>query len=268
MSSLIYFIENHKAAPKLEDLEAWGIAYAFDGLPSYHADCSAPISVGGNSPGGSGYLLTDDTRLKPYVPAIRPDEQVWRKMPSRPECPVIWVGYYSKAKPTPDSLLRNEPLGGFEVELADKNRWMVPLVQLYDDNVDPLSQLPCHVDLNNEGKVIRGKVIEKHRELAEACESFFDAWTLSAIPAIQEGLDEWSFEYEPTRVVSQATTVLASNYRLGLVEVIMLGLFTMGTNSHQATEVLQVACECALANSLLQKKRDRGQLTVVAESVN
>ena len=268
MSSFIYFVENHKTPPKLEDMEAWGLLHAFDGLPPYHAEYNAAPSKEGTSPSGHGYLLTDDARLQPLQPTIRPDEQVWRKMPPRKGCPTIWVGCYSEKMPSPSSLVRKNPLGGIEIELADKNRWMVPLVQVYDDNVDVVSRLPSHIDLDDEGKVVRGKVIEKHRALASTCESFFDSWSLSAIPAIQEGMDEWSWQYEPAEVVNQAVTVLGANYRIGLVEVVMLGLFTLGTDSHQATEVMQIACECGLANSLLQKKRDRGQLNKAAESAN
>ena len=168
----------------------------------------------------------------------------------------MWVGCFTDSKPTPDDLIRKVSLPGLPVELADGNKWTVPIVQVYDQQAQPVSLLPCKADLDDEGRITRGEVIAKHRLLAEACDSFFEQWSLTAIIEIEQGKDSWSWEYDPTEVAVQATTVMGANYRIGLVETILLELFTLGTENHQAVEVLQAACDCGLAMALLQKKRD------------
>lgn len=250
MSAFLYFVPGHDTTVTLDRLRMWGLEYAFDRVP-YYAHCIGPA--------GSGTLLCDDVRLEPLQPTYRPAEQTWQQQPGTD----FWVGFYTDHKPRCEDLARDEQLPGERIELADGARWQVPLVRQTLENALSEPALPCYLDLNDEGEITRGAIVDQHTWLWQHCEPFWNAWLAGIETALRRVAelppDATNEDYEAASLFSlnfdtllaDAVKVLSANYRVGLREAMALRLFR--TDSGPA-EILKIACDTQLATQYLQKK--------------
>lgn len=259
MSAFLYFLPDQQLPVTREKLIAWGLDYAFDGVP-HHAAASGPD-------GQRGVLLCDQPRLEPHVPAYRPEEQPWRKVPREPgsDGPEIHVGYYREAKPTIDDLAREEILPGELVELCDGHQWQVPLVRQAFPDGSSSSALPAYLDVDDDGQIVRGETDPRYQWLFEVCTPFWEAW-LAGFEAASDRLSllsEQSTEAErdeagifhidcPT-LLEDAVRVLSANYRIGLREAMQLQLWKTDAGP---VDVLKAACNIELAQLLLLEKKN------------
>jgi len=250
MPAFLYFMPAHETPVSLADLRAWQLDYAFERVP-YHARVQGPT--------GSGTLLVDDRRLEPLTPTYRPEEQTWKRQPGAD----FWVGWYQHAIPTIEDLERPEQLPGDRVELADGHRWLVPLVRQVRAGGASEPALPCYLDLDDEGQLIRGAIAEQHTWLWDQCAPFWDAWlagieaalarvaTLPADATSDEIISAGQFAIECDTLLADAVRVLSGNYRIGLREALALKLFR---TDQGPAEILKAACDTELATLYLQKK--------------
>lgn len=246
MAGFLYFVEGDKPLTSMKQVDDLGLSHAFDTLPQ----CTQLPR--GTPSGNNGYLLTDSATLGNYQPRYLPEEQTWRQFGK------VWVGYYTAATPTPDDLRRTQILPGVDVKLCDGNKWTVPFVYFYTaDGLE--ANLPRYLDLDNAGRCIPGRVLEKYDSLAERCEHFFSEWAHSYEDALQRG--DAQFVVTCDTVNEDAAHVLAANYRVSIWEIVVLPfpLFQIGQT---AGEVLRVACDCDTAAMFLsyayqQKKSEQ-----------
>ncbi|REJ65830.1 MAG: hypothetical protein DWQ31_16590 [Planctomycetota bacterium] len=250
MPAFLYFVPDHNTPVSLDDLRRWGLDYAFERVP-YHAHVQGPT--------GSGTLLVDDRRLEPLTPTYRPEEQTWKKQPGRD----FWVGWYNSRVPSMPDLERVEQLPGDRVELADGNRWLVPLVRFVDADSTPQIALPAYLDVDDDGKFIRGDTVEQYAWLVTQTtpfwEAYHDAWTAAiehqeSLPedaSLEEQLKASQFTIDCPTLVADAVAVLSANYRIGQREAMAMKLFRTDSG---AGEILKAACDTATANLFLKKK--------------
>lgn len=265
MAAFLYFVAKQDLPVTRAKLDAWGLGYAFDGVP-HHAASSGPGDQ-------RGVLLCDQPRLDPQVPSYRPEEQQWRKVPTNGDDarPEIHVGYYHEARPTIEDLVREEMLPGESVRLCDGQEWHVPLVRQVFSDGSSSSALPAYLDIDDDGQVCRGETDERHQWLFEICEPFWDAW-LTGFEATIARLSELSkqstkaeragatqFKIDCPTLLADAVKVLSANYRIGVREAMFLKLWK--TNSGPA-DVMTAACDIELAQLLLEKKNPLGELII------
>lgn len=241
MGAFGYFVEGAKAPVTREQIAAWGLAHAFDGVPN-HTNSAGPN-------GTTGVLLWDVARLDPYQPVYDPELQSWHKAPAKfaPQQP-WYVGHYKGQLPTAADLVRDELVEGLPLELAGQ-QWVVPVVRSTLVGGESWHPLPCYLDFDEEGEPVRGDVVDEHAWLLECVAEFWDAW-LAAYEAMAEGASTFSMAL-PRSTPASAARLLSANYRIGPVEAGRLRLFrTDGDVAH----LMQIACDCLSAVAFLKKK--------------
>lgn len=204
MAGFLYFKPNHmQPRVTMQNIADWGLSYAFDVEPSTREV---------NYPGvGKGILFGDESRLGGLVIGLHPEQQTWRKIPGG-DC---LVGIYNEAKPTPVDLLRSSEFNGYSITLNDGNQWSIPaVVQVLEG--EQVSNLPCKLDVDDNGKICDGAPIEKYQYLWELTSPYADAF--------MSGGEITDIERDD--VLRDAVELLAVNYHVGLAEAILLELFT------------------------------------------
>ena len=136
------------------------------------------------------------------IPAYLPDRQTW----TADKQGRFWLGITTELPPTPQQIMRRNPIKGPALPLTDGHEWVVPNVE----------QLPCGFAMDDQGEVIRVP-LAPYRHFASECE-----WALDSITAAAKGEDvtEWlrTFEF--------AALALSLNYRLHRNLLLMLDPLT------------------------------------------
>lgn len=258
MSGFLYYIPEQQAQVTLEQLKAGGLEYAFETLPT-------ASGVQGGPDGGSGVILAQE----PFTPAHRirylPEQQTWRKLPRIEACETCegrepcktrelcetcqpWVGMYRDDPPGPQDLARREMLDGYLLELGDGRQWQIPVAREVcekDGRFVSESALPRRMELSQAGEFVPGDPLPQFASLSAAAAEYYDAFDR----ALKEDGGKIRFEFDD----QAAVTVLAANYRISRLEVVMLGLLTYG--GPYAVRILSLAIDLpGLAE--LQKKTD------------
>lgn len=211
MAGFIYFVPGSHPLPTLDLVRSWGLAHALDGDGAISSR-----EVNANSPSGQpGRVLGVEVRLAGKTLGVFPD-QAWRKLPQLD----AWVGYWRDAKPMPDDLARVKQIAGPTVEMADGNRWMVPLVLSLDVEAGRYEPgLPTRWDFNDDGEWVRGSIAEEHRALWDAAVPFADQ------RFEMTGADDAAPQVVMTnkRLLDTVVLLLSANYVVGQAELAMLG---------------------------------------------
>jgi hypothetical protein len=247
----LYYIAGRRKFLSKPELKALGLAHVTDdGSPPHNGESAGPD-------GKNGWLVADTTRLGPYQPAYRPDEQQWRKRPRRQgdDGPDIHVGYYRAAPPTPATLARAELLSGPQMKLADGNLWQVPLVRMVRSASESDYALPRYVDVDDEGRPIAGAVIDRYCELVRRCDGVWEAWLAAISGALAKNQERFVVQFETW--MEDAAFVLGQNYRLDLFECVLLRLFTFDGGAREAADLLLAAVDAPFAQQLLVQKKTR-----------
>lgn len=162
MAGFLYFRAGGQQKVTLEQAQAWGLGYTFDG------SCAGCACNANNPSEQPGYVFADVRRQNGKAIGIYGDQQTWRKLPTVEGRPELWLGYWNDAKPTPDCLKRATLLNGPKILLADGNKWQIPIVRHFDDSLSAWqSDLPAYLDYDESGKVVRGTPLEQYRTLWE-----------------------------------------------------------------------------------------------------
>lgn len=238
MSGFLYYIPK-PGTFQPADLTAAGLAYAFEGRPATRTCSHGPD-------GGQGVILAqpgpDDSQVGYY-----PDRQTWRRIPSSS----AWVGLYPDSRPGPADVLRRQTLDGHLVRLADGNQWLVPIARGIAEEGDGIAwypALPQRMDLDDEGKWQANGPLPKYEELWKLALIWWDAFR--GVEVTDEGA---TVEFPGGNLFDAAVIALGANYRLGRVEVAMLGLL----DSQSPARVLNALIDWPTLEAALQKKMDQ-----------
>lgn len=252
MAGFCYFLETQDSSISRETIEEVGLGYAFENSP----ECSESLA---ETPTGShGVFFADHVRLGEGMRAgYFPDEQEWLVIPATD--PKIAVGYWSKHKPSPEDLMRESPLPGLAVKLADENFWTVPTVRK-PTGQEWHCELPCRLTLNEQGRLVSGTPLSKYQRLWEITE-----------PVAKRMLEADTHKGEPLsdeQAASIAVELLQANYVIDVPELVLLNaLATDGS--------LGIVCSVAVMKDrllswidTLQKKSNDQQTDTGSISAN
>lgn len=167
------------------------------------------LNVATNALGPSGCVVVPQPVDQSDVErmGIYPDHQKWH------DCGDYQVGFDLEHPPTPQGLLRPRVVSGYDHQLGDENWWTCPVIR-WPGNIPNLPQ---------SWSMTNGQLDET------ILPEFVEPWEMSAeIFDIFSGLRE----IEKREAFQYATKCLALNYRLGPVEVSMLGLLTSDNYWH------------------------------------
>lgn len=202
MARLVYFLAGvgTMSAARAHQL---GLGYALDGRGVAYVGMTC-------GPGGASGVLFGRSE----TPLTNPERLRWAPCPSRPR---LHVGWDPGDPPGPRDLARRKQLQGHAVELADGNRWLVPVARHPGGD----SPLPRRLAWSGEGWA-QGEVIESRRALWEgACR----AWENLTGDVREDGVMLVSDGAE------LAVMALSANYRVSQAEVSALGLLDTETSA-------------------------------------
>lgn len=226
MGAFLYYIPKRQAADA-DTIAAAGLAYAI--TPSI-----AHRGTSGGPDGAAGVIVAQgDAKGVGYFA----DAQTWLQAPGSE----FWIGYTTDDPPGPDDLARAKQIAGHEVELGDEKRWLVPVARALDGT----SPLPRRLAFDGK-QWAPGDILARYTDLfGEACR----VWELIAGASDEEVTisDECGI----------AVMALAVNYRLGPVEISMLGLFDTQTEA----EVLKALVDWPTFEAF-KKKLASGEITL------
>lgn len=252
MNAFLYYVPGHtQQIITPADVVKAKLGYAFPkGTP---AICNAMPGTGPD--GNVGAIWTNSERYQ-YVK----DAQVWEQH----EGDGYWVGYWKDAKPGPDGLLRDKPLDGEYVELADGNLWLVPRARRWSMEDDPEAwprwshTLPRRLKFNTNPEAVKagdcpqaGVVVEQNYVV----EKYAELWAIAEVDFRQRyssALPEDDAFWTNTALYLNVVKVLTTNYVLGPVEANLLGLF----DSESYQKVLDALGDWESWRDMMQKKRE------------
>lgn len=168
-----------------------------------------------NSPAGEGVrgvIVVPNVKEPGKMPEVGyyKDSQTWV------EWNKFWIGYENANKPTPQDLAKSEIIKGWDVELADRNKWHVPVARLANGSTN----LP-HTYVLGPDQVLRSKIAPDFLELGIKAADMWEAFVTE-----EENRDDNQKALLGNKNIYEfATEALAVNYRIGLPEVGALQLF-------------------------------------------
>jgi hypothetical protein len=226
MPAFLYFIPGVQPTTRREDLRQFGLDYALD-------RCVSVGQVTAGPDGQPGILLADGNRVAAGAVRYDPTRQDWAAVPAnrRPAgAPAVWVGVERAAenRPGPEDLARSRMLPGHQVELADERLWLVPVARACAADEDGTVRgfavaLPRGVGLDSDGRWTAGSVLPRYRRLWELAEEWWAAFTGGRI----EG-QTIQTDFSDASAFDSAVECLQANYRVGPVEISLLGLLDDG----------------------------------------
>jgi len=176
------------------------------------ATIEGPAIEAETNPARVGCIVAAGARPARYDPSQR-----WTELASGKGC----VGLEDNTLPPgPADLEREDGVGGYMITLADGNEWRIPLIRKWDpQKLAHVHSLPEAIQGEKGAKAggkyrFRSKVRPEFAELDGKAIPIFKALCQQATIEIDE-------------LFEQAAELLAVNYRLGVEEVALLGLFTV-----------------------------------------
>lgn len=236
MSHFQYFVPGRQRLTHQECREI-GLGYAFESNP-------APRPVDSGPDGQRGVVLcATDERIGFY-----PGKQTWRRFPGN--ATGLWCGMFDDQPPRPGDLARAELVPGNWLRLEDGHQWLAPMARRFEEIEDRLCwshTLPTSLELDDEGRVVQGDVRPRYRRLWELAMRYEEAYLTAAADApSRSGMVKFDFA-EADELVPLALQV---NYRVSLVELVMLGVY----DTQMRTAVLDVLIDQATQLEFFKKK--------------
>lgn len=233
--SFLYF------APAGTPVEANSIAespigYAFEGACASR-ECSEGPS------GHPGVVLGQPGTQIGYFP----HRQTWRQHFADER---YWVGMWNDPRPAESDLRREESLPGKWIGLSDGAAWHVPIARSWvDDGPNGcgwISVLPAQLDINVQGQWIKGDIKPRYGRLFELANKWWDHTAASirvnGAPPVEVMSAQEQFD--------GCAEALGFNYRIGKVEIVLLGLLDVMIKQR----ILDVLIDRARLDEFLKKK--------------
>jgi hypothetical protein len=149
-----------------------------------------------------------------------PEQQVWKQIPGS----VAWCGMFSGDRPTPGDLARPDQITGEWLTLDDGHPWLVPKARRWVALEDRLLwdlNLPRRLTLADDGTWTPGNVKPKYERLWQLATAYTEADAKAQETADDDGAYRFSFE----QIDELAIGALQVNYRVGPIELDLLGVY-------------------------------------------
>ena len=190
MNSFLYFIPVGSEVTVEKEL-----AYAYD--DNYHV---GDVTGAGPGDGKPGKIICDSKSTAKI--GYYPGKQIWRRIPKLE----AYVGFYSDFRPTANDLVRTNQIPGREY-----NGFLIPLARQWKSENDSSIRLPSYVDINDEGELVFGNVVERCKAAYKLSQELYDTG------------GEMTQEY----AAQAAIKILGFNYRVSAIECGMLEFLTI-----------------------------------------
>lgn len=212
MSSFIYYFPTTEMLPPAETFERYGVQYACP--PSIANQFRYGVTLDGPD-GKSGVIYQQNATTK----SLQYDatKQRWKRIPNTD----AYVGVWTNAPPTAESLLRTDHISGRYVNLAG-DKWLIPVARFECDN-ETTGYLTPQVDIDDFGNVIPGAFSPTQDKLNQMAERLATAFI--------EGFDRLVNEPSPNAHLRfdiddhDPFDIIAANYRVSPAEIVLLNLF-------------------------------------------
>jgi len=158
MARFIYFIPGLDRQPIDKDLQEIGLQHLANNWDDY-VGSSGPTNKSGAIIGGA-CKVQNGVMIGYYK-----DRQTWYECNSGK----FWIGYQNDCKPGPGDLKRINQLDGHEVELGDKNEWLIPVARRFDSGC----VLPKAIFLDGAG-ILTGKILDEYVSFSKQAEEIFN----------------------------------------------------------------------------------------------
>jgi len=199
------------------------LRYAFEGKPLEAGVISGPD-------GSAGLILAN----RPHAGRLGyfPTEQTWGPIPGS-DC---YVGFAAASLPlhpaaplpVPSPFARANELAGKNVADSLGNLWHIPFAMNYlelGEGLWPVPQLPQRLTLGEGGQWVRGQVMPAYAQLWQLVSDYGQALAEAVIAVQAEDEQRESFVFSFDRLDDLAIAALQVNYRLGPVELDLLGIY-------------------------------------------
>lgn len=186
--------------------------------------------------GAGGVVLGDASLVAPDRCRYQAEAQQW--------CATDLAGLHcgrwlDAPAPGPEHLARPDQLGGHLVELADRQRWLVPIARGWleeDGELRWYVALPQRLERTG-GAWQRGSVLPRYARLWQIAEQWEQRWAAGVAAAMAGAGDDpagaagelLAVELSVSDAADLACEVLAANYRITATEVSLLGLLADAT---------------------------------------
>jgi hypothetical protein len=171
--------------------------------------------------------------------AYTPETQTWQRVPSPNGQGQLYIGIDNKDRLIPADVERKEIRMGHKVEMGG-HTWEIPVVRLLSGGTN----LPRRRVLNDDGSR-RWEVEEQYRDL---CDMAAKAWDW------RQGNERMMYD----EIDVLCGRALEINYRIGMQEAILLGLFTDKTMLAIVDALLDVPTLMAMADAESKKNGTAG----------
>lgn len=218
MSTFYYWLPQERQTTNttqiLTELRRIGLGYAVEDRITARGSDRGPdgqrgvvVCHGGNTDGRLGWW---------------PDEQTWKHVPGTD----AWCGMFTEDRPGPDGLARDDAISGEWVTLDDGKAWLIPRARRFietDGLLASTMNLPCRLTLNDTGDWVVGGVKARYEKLWRLALEYGEAWS-KALAETQDG-GQYAIRMDDAALLSTAVEAIKTNYRVGAIELDMLGVF-------------------------------------------
>lgn len=236
MARFIYFIPGPKEPPSDERLQEVGLGHLV-GNNNGHVGSSGPTNNGGAIIGGA-CNVENGVMIGYYK-----DRQTWEECNNGK----FWIGYQNDFKPGPEDLKRMNQLEGHEVELGDKNEWLIPVARRFDAGC----VLPKSIYLDGAG-LITGTTLDEYISYSKKAEDIFNdlCATLDKVKNYEYKVNTYGYMFEI------ALEALNINYNISKWEMSILKLLNtkISNNINLAIVDFNTMKVMAEAEAVLKKK--------------
>ena len=247
MNGFLYYLPNVQSID-IEKITSMPIAYAFS-----RTDSIAKNQVANGPDKQHGTIVCATGRMPAARCKYLPKDQIWLHHAASN----YWVGMYKDANIHPSELQRDEMLFGADVELADGNKWMVPVARHWSNADDAEDyerfevMLPRTIKWDGGNSYIYGPVVKRHAMLwsiANAVHSVrLGGETVDELIATDEQLQA----LKGSGMVFAAIHALQANYYIGPAECNLLNMF----DEDSPRKILDVLCDWHNYMKVLDKKK-------------
>lgn len=235
MAGFLYFAPGDLATVSNSQANQWGLGHVA-GRDGSLTSRQVSASIGS----GCVFALADDHRGSVKFDA---EKQTWRKIPEKFTTRELWIGWWNDDRPGVSDLVRKNQLPGRMVELLNGERWQVPILRKweYEDRLQFSTTLPTIIDFNDVGELVIGDVAPQYKQV----------WDLSLRVAQRVVFGDASVEFD--EVIALAGPLLGLNYRVSIIEVVMLGLIS----TQEAQTIVRAALDLDTFEELLKNFQSR-----------
>jgi len=240
MPGFLYFIPTPAKMLGPRAIADAGLGYAID------RKAIQPVVTGPT--GDPGILVSDESAMDRAALKYRPTEQTWR-MFTRDSGQVIGVGWYTDEPPTPQDLIRRQPLPGSPVTLPDGHGYQIPVARRFAEFEGRLLSccgLPQSLARDGSGVWVPSAPIARYARLWDMLQGYLAA--REEAMSQQTTDDVIYFTFPPINEL--AIGILGINYRIGADELEALGLWTQEARS----QILRVALDEQTREDWIKKK--------------